>query len=328
MGSKLSEKVKVWAETRADVTQTYDKIDFLAKKLYHTYEPTTGQTRDFFVRLNNWIENVDGEDQLTLFNFVPEIFYLGPEEMKTIYIHVYKNNIFRWLVNCESIGFTETDIDAKLEEAVKETWFCPITDSLNINLFYNINRIPAVHTYRPEWRTIKKFGDKERIRRYIEGRKNKIKRLVLLEDFVGSGTQMSGAVTAAAEMLYDREILVIPLVIGPKGLKKANELADQLENVTFSPGIKIGESMLIPESGGTIEQMRISNLAFRNHNRVLGGEELKKKPERIRSKTHYLGFKKTGSLIVKHSNTPNNSLPLIHYVSDTWNALFPRNDRG
>ena len=40
------------------------------------------------------------------------------------------------------------------------------------------------------------------------------------------------------------------------------------------------------------------------------------------------GYKRTGGLVVMHSNTPDNSLPVIHHESDTWAPIFKRHSRN
>ena len=39
------------------------------------------------------------------------------------------------------------------------------------------------------------------------------------------------------------------------------------------------------------------------------------------------GWRRTGGLIVLHTNTPNNTIPLIHNNSRTWKPLFKRHKR-
>jgi hypothetical protein len=42
---------------------------------------------------------------------------------------------------------------------------------------------------------------------------------------------------------------------------------------------------------------------------------------------HPLGFGKTGGLLILGTNTPDNTLPLVHWKSATWKPLFPRHSR-
>jgi len=39
------------------------------------------------------------------------------------------------------------------------------------------------------------------------------------------------------------------------------------------------------------------------------------------------GFNYTGALIVLYTNTPDNTIPIIHHRSDSWQPLFPRRRR-
>ncbi len=105
-------------------------------------------------------------------------------------------------------------------------WFCPITDSMRINSFLKVNQLigkshdtrlaipPQVWRFKP---------------RYLStSTPTKYARIVLLEDFVGSGTQMESAVKHAAAISADIRVLACPLVTCPEGLQRWCEFGADL----------------------------------------------------------------------------------------------------
>jgi hypothetical protein len=70
---------------------------------------------------------------------------------------------------------------------LKKTWFCPITDSFKINEFVHINNINNSINYRPDWQSLVELGDTTKVANLIL--KNNIERIVLLEDFIATGSQ-------------------------------------------------------------------------------------------------------------------------------------------
>lgn len=293
-------------------------IDYLEKKLYNDYDPEIHR-EDFFIRLSKWLNNCsDDLDKKILFQLIPHIFYIGKQEFETLYRIAYNSQVARWLINSLNIKFTDEDIESRLIDEVKSTWFCPITDSFRINFFYNVNMIPATIPLRTDWKSLVEVGDPQKIVDIVSS--YNIKRLVLLEDFVGSGTQISDAIKFAAEILPDFEILVVPLVICPAGIEKAKKLMGKYGRVKIESVLKIPSKAFIQKSKivGEIsiaEEIReFVKVAY--DTKGVGKEE----------HNSAFGFKESGGLIVMHTNTPNNSLPII-YWSEGWNPLFKRHKR-
>ena len=121
----------------------------------------------------------------------------------------YNGHVLRWLIEQLNADIVDPAVMEALDVGISETWFCPITDSMRINSFLKANKLTG-KTHRPDWRSLRKFGDPAKIRQFIND--NQIRRVVLLEDFVGSGTQMLSAIKFAADISSDIEILVLPLV--------------------------------------------------------------------------------------------------------------------
>ncbi len=319
----LVQKVLKWSrEVDGDkYVQINSLLKYLGDNLFHDYEPLLGPYPDFSYRLEKWIENVsDEEGQKILLIIAKKIFYVGREEFTSLLSTAYNSLTKRWLFDKLNVCFEDFD-PVNLNEAIDSTWFCPITDSFRINQFYHINKIPSNNSFRPEWRSLKKFGDSTYIQKYIND--EKIKYLVLLEDFVGSGTQALPTLEYAAINFPNLNILFIPMIICPKGTEKIKEEMNKYSNFEMLSVISLKESDLINEDiVDTSEKRILCQFIIKSFSKVKGS----KKRNDIK-KLKPFGFKNTGGLTVMYTNTPNNSLPVIFVQTDTWTALFERHSR-
>jgi len=169
------------------------------------------------------------------------------------------------------------------------------------------------------------------VKRFIEdpngrGTAPPLKRIVLLEDFVGSGTQAAGALEWALKNL-EVPVLFVPLVICAPGMDKLSELDNQ--RLKISPMLKLETCDLLgPKRNGAegIPKAELLEELAENTFKQLAGEN--HNDENLAPHTPF-GFQKTGSYFVSYSNAPNNTLPMIHHVSvaGDWWPLFPRSAR-
>lgn len=322
MADKIEERVRQWGDKKSRETNL--RLQHLALHLYGSYEPSQPPAPDFWQRLDKWLNNVapDQAAEKILFNLIPELFYVGTEELKELYRFAYNGPIARWLIEETGLMLDDPKITEKLYQAACETWFCPISDSMRINSFYHVNNLPANWDFRPDWRSMDQFASEEKIRSYCYGR---IKRLVLIEDFVGGGRQMKDAVAFASKFTDILSVLVVPLIICPKGMTTAASL-EKTQGVRFSPVLSLEQDAFIPRIAtlGLPEFVyEVLDLANKTYPKVSNNT-----PPGKNNKPYFpLGWDETGGLIVMCSNTPNNTLPLIHWKSDSWEPLFPRHDR-
>jgi hypothetical protein len=322
--SSLSEKILKWSEN--DENSKYiilnHLLEYLGENLYFDYEPSSGPYHDFTSRLNSWLENVvNEEDQKLLFELAERIFYVGREEFKSLNRTAFNSVAKRWLVDKLGVEFENIDFDKLLAEAINSTWFCPITDSFRINQFYHVNQITSQHTFRPDWRSLKKFGSEEKIKNYISV--SNVKYIVLLEDFVGTGTQALPSLKFASSLSTHIKVLFIPLILCPSGYSYINGEMQEYENFALKPVILLKETDLINRNTVTELKLEVlSELIERVFDKVKGNPEIKK----IKAIGPY-GYKSTGGLTIMYGNAPNNSLPLILVESNTWAPLFKRHSR-
>lgn len=331
MTSFIENKVRQW--NTPEVRETNLHLEYLEKKLFKTYEPCLSPNPNFWTRIQGWIENANGNavEEQKLFHSIKHIFYVGNLEFNELYRRAYSGPIARWLIDQEGISFTDENATNKLLSAVEKTWFCPITDSMIINRFYHINNIQAPGAdLRTDWRSLLALGDEERIRKYITD--NNINYLVLLEDFVGGGSQMSDAVKFANRFSDIVSLLVIPLIICPKGIITCERLSTHT-NVNFEPVLTLSKETFISEQVQAEENIYITelrDLSYSTYSQVSDNIELNAvNTDGIPIKPyHPLGWDNTGGLVVMFSNTPDNTLPMFHFKSENWNPIFPRHSRN
>ena len=314
--------------------QIESQIDFLTSKLYHEYEITKYPPyKSYRFRLRDWLNNVENEaDRKTLFELAPRIFFLGQNEYLSLYHSSFNGPIARWLIDQENIDITHDDAQSFLQSAIPSTWFCAITDSMQIARFYHVNQLEGVDL-RPDFRILTRFANKTRVVDYMNKNNPPLKRIVLLEDFVATGSQMEKAVRFASTLQTSSPIpiLLCPLVICKSGYKKAKNLVREFHNLSFEPSLILDDSVVLPISSTENEDEffdRLRALVISSYDAVAGDKSKSNK----KSPYGPFGFgahvEQGGLILVLYTNCPDNTLPLIHHGSDTsWCPLFPRSSR-
>lgn len=360
----LIRAVKQWdlsnTEDRVDATGRFDsatgrfesilnRLEWFGKNEWNQYLPAEhpDYSTQYMVRLAEWIGNVDtDEDRQLLLEYALHVAFFSHDDLCALYRTAFSGVITRWVIEQEKLSFDDKNFQGRLvEELHQRTWYCPVTDSMDINEFYHANHIVGVN-HRPGFALLKMLDEltdgnvdgpsrlMKNLEKYV-GNPNPpsvappLKRLVLLEDFVGSGTQAAGALKWAAKNLK-LPILFVPLVICTPGIKKLAEVtAKHSAHVQISPLLKIDERDLLGDNRANVPGIpnaeRIEAMARATFQKVAGGKHTNKD---ISPHTAF-GFKQTGASFVSYSNTPNNTLPLIHNRPATgdWRPLFPRSAR-
>jgi hypothetical protein len=311
--SNLFKLVEPWLMSgdSDDLIFLRDQLSWLQSELFDEYEPNRYESFDDC--LAKWLQNVDDEDtRMRMFRLLGHLFFVGKKQVDALQRSAYSDQVTRWLVDTLNLDITDANLGELIFQGVRRTWFCPVTDSLRINGFLKVNGLNG-HDHRPDWRSLEQFGDEAKVRQYAanEG----IEQLVLIEDFVGTGTQMESTVRWAAQTLPNTPILVVPLICCPGGITRGNLLAQQLANVSFSPCLSLRPELFVSNSAQADEPSAFS--------------EIRAVIQSIRGRLgpyqhHPYGFGGTGAMVALYSNCPDNTLPLIHSHTDTWNPLFSR----
>ncbi len=314
-----------------DFNRLYEKIEFFCKRHYHEYVPCLGPKRaEFMVRLGKWIGNVsEVEARQILCEFVPRILFFGWGEFTELYRAAFRGPMVRWVIDGSNLCLDDPGLEDRIAcELFHHTWYCPITDSMQISEFHHVNEIGGID-YRPDFRSLAKFADKQRVVDFMQNHKSAgvskpLRRIVLLEDFVGGGTQVDEALPFAATLAADISVLFVPLIICPDGVRTARGLAARYPNVSYEPIIELEEDLFINNTTahllGTLES-KVRDLALSTYSEVEGDKAASPRPYTP------FGCWETGATLVMYTNTPANTLPIIQHESNTWDALFPRSAR-
>lgn len=300
-------------------------VQQLVDELYSKYEPTVGPNPHFWHRLDGWLNtNLTEAQQKLLFQLIPHIFFVGPDEFYSLYRSAFNGPIARWLIDEVAVTFADLKIEAKLKDAVASTWFCPITDSMHISSFYHVNHISG-YQLRSDWQTLAEFKNEKQVTTFVKA--NRIERIVLLEDFVGSGSQVADALSFACHLPSKTPVLFVPLLICEGGSAMARGIESMFPQFRFDPVLSIRENQCLLETASLGEPTifaQLRDVILDSFPFVIDGlspHDLAKLSDGP------FGFAKTGSLVVLHSNCPDNTLPLVHQLSKTWTPLFPRASR-
>lgn len=304
---------KLLPEEQSDsILQLAEELNYLSDELFHEYEPRSYSS--FEDRLELWLANVeDRTERKAMFQMLAHLFFVARGQMNSLCRTAFNDPITRWVIDDGNINLADEDIAAKLAEEMRLTWFCPLTDSMRINKFLKVNDIEG-HKHRPDWRSLSEMGDATRIEAFVE--RQHIKRLVLLEDFVGTGRQMTDATNYALSTLPELPILVVPLICCPDGARQGESLQASHELLEVRPILILDEpSAFVRKNAGASEPPEFPILR-----RMSTSYEQ-------RFATHFadpFGHGELGALSVLHTNCPDNTLPLIFDDGDEWRALFPR----
>lgn len=301
-------------------------LEFLEQELFHEYEVTEhGGHASFGTRLAYWISNLNNEaDQKDLYRVLAHLFFIGRAEQKAAYRTAYSKHIMQWLMKVSNINPFQANASQLLANELAATRFTEVTDSFGIRAFCTANEIQT-EALRYKWEGNTENWDPATFRREVldqhlngsRGRRN----LVLLEDFVGSGSQMLDSVDLAVSLGPDVNVLLCPLFICPAGARTAREKSNGTAHFEFSPVLELDERFFILPINSTAETSdfaRVRGLLLRVHEKLRGGLQ----------EYGPFGYQNTGGFVVPYSNCPDNTIPVIHKGGQpTWQPLFLRNPR-
>ena len=330
MQNLIADKVQHWAAKETgdlDYNAIHAEIEYFIARRFDQYVPTIGPEPDFRTRFISWLNNsgISEDDQKLLFRLVPYIFFLGREESMALQRAAFLGPVHRWLVDEIGLTFTDPERDIKLREAISQTWFCPITDSAHISDFYHANNLAGVQ-HRPEWRAVAALTNNDSTTLQDHMSSHSFRRVVLIEDLVGSGSQIRDVVALLAHLPSTCKVLIVPLVVCPVGADVGRKIAARLSNISFEPVLELPAHSFVAEVPHKDEPdffLSVRDLIQRNYLIVSGGEPA----DDATAPYGPFGWRRTGALIVTHNNTPDNTLPLIQHRSITWTPLFPRSSR-
>ena len=330
MGKKAAPKdlntlVEEWtssSESNQHLGTIRDLIRFLTVEVYEQYKPH-GDKLPMWDRLTRWIANVSSErDQQTLVEMVVWLLFVGSDEMDSMYRAALHGPITRWLIDQAGLDITSPDLPLQLKAEVKRTFFGSMAGA-NVDDFVRINGIGG-QSMRPNFRLLAKVGAIKKLQSQLK--QGNYKRIVAIEDIVGTGSQM----WEAAEFLVkvtSKPVLLCPLLIAPAGVELwKNDIQTLGKNLFFEPLNVIPKNAMVPmlKRSRTEPELliRLRNLVTKTWPKVQGSN-----PNPALYSNNGFGCGELGLLVLTFLNCPDNALPLIHNDSDQWDSLFPRTSR-
>ncbi|MGZ3748479.1 MAG: phosphoribosyltransferase-like protein [Pseudobdellovibrionaceae bacterium] len=344
---KLRDKVRKWDTQNigSSVADSYyetmlSKLDYYATREWRVYLPAehTDFNPSYMERLANWIGNVaDEADQKLLLEYALQISFFSQDDFAALYRTALDREITRWVARQIGASLQTNNVDAFQcninQEIHSHTWFCPVTDSMDINRFHKINHLKGV-CHRPHFSSLQMVAqhplnpNPHTASNWIQYMANpsssplteqrpQLKRLVLLEDIVGSASQCIDAIQWAIQNL-GKPVLFVPLILCPNGTIPLRTLEQNSNGLlSIQPVVELCRGDLLgPERQGQQNWKQaplIENLAHRYSS--LASQNM-----------DTFGYKNTGCSLTTFSNTPDNSLPIIHNkpLTGNWEPLFPR----
>ena len=311
-----------------DFAEIRSLTDFLEQVLYAEYEPVgVGAQGEFGVRLAEWIGSAQRDaDRRALYLLLGRLVFLGRAQMMAGYRTAYSRNIASWLMDVEGLSFFGRATEARLNKAAEETAFTEVTDSFGLGNFLRWNNI-AGRGLRFTWEQHLSTWDPDAFMRDVmySGPGVPRKNLVLLEDFVGSGSQMVRAVNLACSLADVERVLLCPIVICPDGGDCARALVRKYGKLNYSPVLELPEEAFIAEVAVPDEHKHHELI----RKALVGLQALVKgTPRSWPQATSAFGYMDTGAVFCKFDNCPDNSVPVLHHRSDLgWSPLFLRTAR-
>lgn len=327
-------------EVAGRLARILDNLRFLERVKFTPYVPTLYSRRpaSFEERFHRWLKNPNlaPAQQRDLFEFAYRIAFFSFDDFTAMFQSAFSGPISRWCMSQAGLRLDQLDWQARLdEERFNKTWFCPVTDSLLISVFHHVNGIEGKDR-KPAFRELMHFGDetedsqKNKIHKHI--RAKGYARIILLEDFVGTGSQSLKTIEWTVRTLR-LPVLFCPMIIASEGADKFRALKAKLDLETngnpplpdfaFEPILELDRDCFVHHVETDQESLfgRIRSLAEEIHVRLSEAQK--------HCKDGPLGYwnedsPQKGAAVVMFSNTPNNSLPLIHHGADQWSPLFPR----
>lgn len=348
---ELRAKVRQWDQAAspdsaiADARYSYilDQLEHHAVREWKVYLPTAQHPNfrpNYMDRLARWVSNIASEDdQKLLLEYAGYISFFSHDDFVALYRTAFDREVLGWVakqLGCRIEGGPLSHFDSTVRRHVNyQTWFCPVTDSMDINEFCKVNHLVGISS-KPAFASLQRLAEESgqpnpEILRNLrhcmacpnqnqQGPQLPLQRLVLLEDIVGSGNQCIKAVRWAAENL-GIPVLFIPLILCPNGVAALRNEERRLQgSLTVRPIVELQRGDLLgPERqndpGWPISQ-QLENLARRCSVAALPN-------------VNPFGYDQTGCSVATFANTPDNTLPIVHHKPATaaWEPLFPRVSR-
>lgn len=342
LGLKILADLMEWSDARA--RDEYRWLRVMSSLKYDGYQDFAAGKR-FIESLIAWLKQfIDAGEREAAYDFVRQrLVYLGPAEMQHLVRLTYPEFIRRWLVKviaaARGIRLHEVWTDSSAREALdalrRRTLFVGLSDGARIDVFRRANvgvlsneQIVAMPQFDDnKWHDLLKD-----LRKDTKDGDARFERVVLLDDFVGSGKSLlrwdsdteawKGKLVRFHENIAKHgqsalapgwRLLVHHYVAGFEGCERVQRtIAERADDGDAGPWfddpVDTNFTVVLPASlkldpardAAFLALLdRYYDPAIESQHMKIGGEDAK------------LGFAGCGLPLVLHHNTPNNSIALL-----------------
>ena len=160
---ELREKVRKWdlqntgsADDTAYYRTILNHLDYHVAREWRVYLPAAEHPEfhpRYMERLATWVGNLTDEtDQKLLLEYALHISFFSHDDFIALYSTALNREVTRWvaaLIGARLQPYSGHSLHDLIHRQIHHhTWFCPVTDSMDINEFHKVNRIEGVG-YRP-----------------------------------------------------------------------------------------------------------------------------------------------------------------------------------
>lgn len=315
---------------------------------------------NFMERLRIWLAQFKDEERCAAFLLASNTLFITRVQFEGLQRRLFRElrqlMLESWLVAHHHADFDYVKALSHIDEEMNRTVFIPNSDSTPLNSFIHVNRnyfhrhgkrrliaesvafwthasSAASAAHDPSVAHIATTFHEKCVKSH-PALKEKT-RIVVLEDFSGSGSDLCKAVKKLQSAnLPVTEVIVAPIVATTQAIANIEEtcrIASSHTHTRFTvlsalqipnrlrcvPKAQersyLDDVVFFPNLAAAVAEL--SNTFYHSHAKALFDE----------TKRH--GFGRCGLALVFSSNTPDNSLPVIWVDTTTWSALFPRASR-
>jgi hypothetical protein len=288
-------------------------IDYLSATLYRQFRPTASLA-EFDVRLRDWLDNhPTDERRRTMLSLIPFLAFFGEDEFVALRQHALTGVIPQFLVESFGLDIMSTDLGISLSRSLSRTLFVGLTKSGGLYEFCKVNSISQEYYLYAD--LMSATGMTTSQREYMAS----FDALVLIEDFIGTGSQSASTVAFVCSSFASTPVLCAPMICCPTGYTSGAALRLSYPSLRFAPILSMAPgAFLKPDAleGEISIATEVRELIRTLSIEVPGYAEISVAP---------FGFEDTGALTVLYSNCPDNVIELVHLEdAAVWSSLFPR----
>jgi hypothetical protein len=310
-------------ETLETFSELLSSTLYLAEKLYSRYEITLNQ-ETFGTILEDWVSSVVAEEHKQfMLLLLRQLQFVHQEALLSLCRSAYNINIWRWLVDHTGLDLFDPLLPQQLIAMERGTLFCAATDSMPLDKFIRVNQMSNVRD-RPCLIQHNRSNTLDGFMANCSARG--FRYIVVLDDFVGSGSQTYPILKALTEGLPHCKVLFVPLQICPLGLDTLQKIA----NLEVSPVAAIPDSQIIRSTeinGPDYLRQQLCKLLEETFTYVSSGGAPCSNPYGFGCiNPNQSPF--SGVFMVQAHNCPDNAPCMIYHRSLLWQSLFYRIPRG